>query len=260
MAQPVILSNLDTGKITFSEAKPGKGRATMVYMNYEEQQMPLVQTWLGRVAFNGISAFPNQDTGKMQYSLELAFSGADGDQIESARRTVEGFDEFLVQSAVKNSRPWFKKKLEFAVCKEFHTPWMRLPKDKETGEVDTRWPPTIKLKLPTNESDTDFKFAIYDMKTRERMPPPANLLDYVPKGSNVRAILKCGGVWIANGRFGCSWYVEQLQVEPSQRLTTCAFVTTGEESAVVEEVDITEAAADGEIVEEEGEEVESDGE
>ena len=210
MANVQLLSGLDVSQIAFSGPPSEYGRTTIVPMNYNQQQMPLVQTWLGRVAFDGISAF--QDTGRIQYSLELSFAGSETiEPIAGARRAVEGFDEFLVQSAVKNSHAWFKKKLELAFCKECYTSWMRMPKGDETGEETDQWPPTIKLKLPTNEDDSDFRFAIYDMKTRERVATPANLLDYVPKRASVRAILKCGGVWIANGRFGCSWYVEQLQ-------------------------------------------------
>ena len=264
----MYLSDLDTSKITFSEPKHQKGRATTVWLNYEEGPMPLVQTWLGRAGYNGISAFPNPDTGKMQYSLELTLGGgadeAANEMIANCRRRIEEFDEFLVKSAVANSKQWFKKKLEFAVCKEFNTPWLRIPKDRDTGEPTDRWPPTIRLKLPTNEEDTDFRFALYNIHTEERIPAPSNLPDYVPKGSLVRAILKCGGMWIANGRFGCTWYVEQLQVAPTARLTTCAFRRTGEErglAAEVEEVDLDAGKGRASRMgggSDDGEEVESD--
>ena len=33
------------------------------------------------------------------------------------------------------------------------------------------------------------------------------------KGSLVKAVLKCNGVWIANGKFGCTWRAEQIRVK-----------------------------------------------
>ena len=178
------------------------------------------------------------------------------------------FDEMVLNGAVKNSKAWFKKKLDKAVCTEFHTKWRRPCIDRKTGEESNDFPDTLRFKLQTNEEGTDFKFPIYDMRTREQIPAPSNLQEYVPKGSHVRLILKCGGLWVANGRFGCVWYPEQMQVEQSQRLSACAFIQTGEEG-VSDEVDLYSsrgggaAAAGGEeeiVEEDDGEVVESDGE
>lgn len=264
-----LLSELDCAKITFSEPKHQKGRASQVYLNYDGGRMPLVQTHLGAHAYKGISAFENPDNGKFQYSIDLAFKGDAGasEQIEATRRAVEQFDEFLVKSAATHSREWFRKKLEPAAISALHTPWLKIPKDKDTGEPTDRWPPTIKLKLPTTEDDNDFRFPIYHIRTAQRIPPPANLQDYVPTGSSMRAILKCGGLWIANGRFGCTWYVEQLQLAPSARLTECAFRTTGEEMFVkADEVDLDGGATvsgdepGGEIIDEDSDVIDSDNE
>jgi len=265
-ANLILLQNLDCSNISFSEPKVNKGRATTIYLNYGEGQMPMLQTPSLRVAYNGMSAFPNPDTGAIQYSIELQIN----EEIEAeAFRKVLEFDETVLNAAVKNSKPWFKKKLDKAVCREFQVTWHRPCIDRATGEESKAFPGTLRFKLQTDEKG--FKFPIYDMRTREEIPAPANLQDYVPKGSHVRLILKCGGLWVANGRFGCVWYPEQMQVEQSQRLTSCAFIRTGEEGEGVDadEVDLSSsrggaaaaAASEEEVIEEEdGEVVESDGE
>ena len=265
MTTPMLFSDIDFSKVTFSEPIHQKGRASKVYVNYDGKKFPLVQTALCKVAYNGISVF-STDTGRDQFSVEQSFGGADqSEQIAMMQRKVGEFDDFLVSEGVKHSKEWFKQPgLTAQVCKAFLTPGLRVPKDRETGEPSDKWPNSFKLKLTPNEDMSDFNFPIYpisDEKTPSRIEAPSNLQDYVPKGSRVRAILKCGGLWIAAGRFGCTWYVEQLQVEPSERLTGCAFIPTGEEREIKGVSSLAaDAGADGEVDSEDGDIVVSDGE
>jgi hypothetical protein len=38
----------------------------------------------------------------------------------------------------------------------------------------------------------------------------------IPKSSNVAVILKCGGLWFANGKFGCTWKLVQAAVKQKE--------------------------------------------
>ena len=38
--------------------------------------------------------------------------------------------------------------------------------------------------------------------------------DLIPKGTNVACILVCGGLWFANGKFGCTWKLVRAIVKP----------------------------------------------
>lgn len=264
MSSPMLFSDLDFSRVTFSEPIHQKGRASKVYVNYDGKKLPPIQTALCKVAFNGISVF-SADGARDQYSLEQSFGGADvNEQIAMMQRKVGDFDDFLVSAGVKHSKEWFKQPgMTEQVCRAFLTPGLRVPKDKDTGEPTDKWPRTFKLKLTPNEDASDFNFPIYpisDAKCPDRVSPPTNIQDYVPKGSRVRAILKCGGLWIAAGRFGCTWYVEQLQVEPSERFTGCAFIPTGEERAI--EGDAALSASDGKsgAGSDDGDIIDSDGE
>ena len=42
----------------------------------------------------------------------------------------------------------------------------------------------------------------------------ASPMDLIPKGVNIVAIVQCGGLWFANGKFGCTWRLFQAVVQP----------------------------------------------
>jgi hypothetical protein len=52
------------------------------------------------------------------------------------------------------------------------------------------------------------------------------------KGSRVRALIQCTGFWIAAGKFGLSWKLKQMIIEPSARIGKAyAFNDEEEDSA-----------------------------
>ena len=46
-----------------------------------------------------------------------------------------------------------------------------------------------------------------------------NIMDVVPKGSEAKIILQCGGIWFAGGKFGITWKPFQMVVKPKLQLT-----------------------------------------
>ena len=50
------------------------------------------------------------------------------------------------------------------------------------------------------------------------------------KGAQVKAVLKCNGIWIANGKFGCTWRAEQVRVKvPEGGLQEFAIMSDSED-------------------------------
>ena len=50
------------------------------------------------------------------------------------------------------------------------------------------------------------------------------------KGALVKVVLKCNGVWIANGKFGCTWRAEQIRVKvPEGGLRDFAILSDSDE-------------------------------
>ena len=43
-------------------------------------------------------------------------------------------------------------------------------------------------------------------------------IELIPKGVNIVAIIQCGGLWFANGKFGCTWRLFQAVVQPKMKL------------------------------------------
>ena len=44
------------------------------------------------------------------------------------------------------------------------------------------------------------------------------------KGSRVQAIVRCGGVWIVGGKFGCTWNVEIIKVDAPASVKNYSFI------------------------------------
>ena len=36
------------------------------------------------------------------------------------------------------------------------------------------------------------------------------------KETKIQAIVRCGGVWVVGGKFGCTWSVEKIRVESKE--------------------------------------------
>jgi hypothetical protein len=48
--------------------------------------------------------------------------------------------------------------------------------------------------------------------------PDISILDVIPKGSEVKGMLQCGGIWFAGGKFGITWKAYQMIVKPKHQL------------------------------------------
>ena len=69
----------------------------------------------------------------------------------------------------------------------------------------------MKFKLPVRDGKPNFEI----MDFEDKPIPDADLATLLTKESKVQAILRCGGIWVIAGKFGCTWTVEKLRVESS---------------------------------------------
>ena len=101
------------------------------------------------------------------------------------------------------------------VIEALWTPMLKYPKDQATGEPDVTKAPTLKVKMPCWEGKFDCE--IYDPAGNMLFPDlrsGATPIELIPKGVNIVAIIQCGGLWFANGKFGCTWRLFQAVVQP----------------------------------------------
>ena len=134
---------------------------------------------------------------------------------------VDKMDQLIKEKASENSQAWLKKKtLSSETIDSLYTNMIRLSLDKETGEPNGKYPPQFRYKIKKNDGKWMCRF--YDeSKQPIENPDVENLFK---KGSKIKALLKCTCLWIANGKFGCSWQAEQVIVKKSQNLEDYAFV------------------------------------
>ena len=94
--------------------------------------------------------------------------------------------------------------------------------DKETNEPDYSRPPTLKVKIPYWEGE--FKgVEVYDQEKNPLFPSEnedeVDIQSLITKASNVATLVYCGGIWVANGKFGVTWKLFQAVVKPKVTLS-----------------------------------------
>jgi hypothetical protein len=128
-------------------------------------------------------------------------------------------ERLIKEEALKQSRKWFGKQLSELVLNEFWTPFVKFPKNKETGEVDLTKSPTLRVKL--SYFDGAFKYLeAYNVSNQLIYPKNdgATLQDLIPKGSEVKCLVRLNGIWFAGGKFGLTGKPIQIIVRPKARI------------------------------------------
>ena len=184
---------------------------------------PLMLTW-------GLNEFVDEVTGRKQYTMSIQFPKDEYKTPETTKflENMVGFQDKLKNDAIRNSKEWMNKaKMTSEVVDALFHPMLTYPKDPNTGEPDYARAPTLKVKL--DYWDDAFNCEIYDVNQNPVFPSPtsepSNPMDLITKGSNVALIIRCGGLWFANGKFGCTWKLLQAVVKPKPTLKGKCFIT-----------------------------------
>lgn len=175
-------------------------------------ETPMMLTW-------GINENQFDGSDKKSYDMSLQFPSAEylREDTSAFLENMKKLDTYIKEQACLNSKAWFGKVQSAEVVDAFWTPILKYPKDKSTGEPDHSKSPTLRIKIPF--WDGQFKCEIYNVQ-RELIFPKANtnILDVVPKGSEVKVMLQCGGIWFAGGKFGVTWKPYQMIVKPKHQM------------------------------------------
>jgi hypothetical protein len=207
----IMAKDFDIKHIKLGSLRTLDNGGKVVYVNYKDRPL-ILQTPKLKAPF-GLSNWEGK------YSLDLSLAGYDG-SVENTTtffNVLSQLDEFMLEQGLANGMSWFKRKMASKdVVDALYTRNVKFPKDRTTGEITDKYPPTFKLSLPTR--DGKFQCDAYDVK-REKVDLSAIEL----KGGKITALAQCLGLWVAGGKFGCSWKVIQLRVEPQEALTGYAF-------------------------------------
>lgn len=176
---------------------------------------PLMLTW-------GVNEYVDDNSGRRSYDLSLQFPKEEYANEETTKllNSLIEMQERIKNDAIKYSKEWMNKaKLSYEVVDALFHPMLKYPKDPNTGEPDMTRAPTLKVKIPY--WDNVFNCEIYNWNQEVLYPNEeidSPLTELIPKASNTMAIIQAGGLWFANGKFGCTWKLFQCVVKPKESL------------------------------------------
>ena len=153
-----------------------------------------------RIPF-GLKTF--DDTNK-RWTLDLSFKNND-----KFLKIMQDFNDNILNDAEKKSKEWFNKKIKKVVLQELYSSSVKYSKNKETGEIENKYPPTLKLNVTNYDGNWD-NVKIFDQK---RNILDGDLDNLLIGGCEVRMIIKCKGIWFINGKFGCNWSLIQCEIK-----------------------------------------------
>jgi len=228
--------NLDLSQIKYSALKALESGGKNVYMSMDGKPI-LIQTPRMLCQW-GLSKYnPDGKVGSEKYSIDMSFKDKEtkpGVQIFFDK--LMELDKKVVEDVTKNSKDWLRKaNMTKEVVEALSTPSVKFAKDKDTGEITDKYPPSFRLNIPVRDGKT--MCDVYDIKQNK-----LDLFDMDSKGSiknsMITAIIKLQGLWFAGGKFGCTWRVEQLRIEPSESIKGFAFQPDDEDTLVDDDEEI----------------------
>jgi hypothetical protein len=234
MSTILKLNTFDASNLIASAPKPmGNmgGKSISVNYKFPEGQSPItIQTsWMRSFGINKWLN-PNDESAPAKLSVTLSFQGVETDvKINELKDVLQGIDEWAIDTAHKNSWEWLKTKSAPRDTIAFnYTRSFKFPVDKETGEPNGK-PATMKIKLDRARDSDDYTATFFN-KDRTLISS-ADVESVFTMGSKVRGLIQCTGFWVAAGKFGLSWRLKQMIVDPSSRIgKEYAFDDDAEES------------------------------
>ena len=277
MANAMKPSDIDFSKISFSSPKMLENGGKMIYLNYNGGINPLyIQTPEGELPFDvnyfgddGNNDPTSSNSGK--FSINMSINVGSSKSMEKFHDVFVKLDQHIMASAKENSQSWIKKaKISEETISELYTRQIKVSVDPETGEPNGKYPPKFTYKVVKRDGKFQ-NFKIYDNEktvfdVNKATDEPVEFTNVVMKGARVKAVLKCNGIWVANGKFGCTWRAEQMCVKvPEGGLRDFAILSdsddededassvtanAGEKPVMLEDTDEEEEVEEEEVVEE----------
>ena len=231
----------------------GKEGINSIYLETPSMTFPFDNTW-----------YPNSDGKGGKFSCKVSLKMDGTQDMEDLVNKMSEFDEKIKADAKKNCQSWFgKQSISDDVIDDKYSPNVKPYKDPNTGEFTGKFPPQMGFKVIQRNGVFDCKF--YD-DNKERINvdnsegenyQEANKL--LSKGTTVRLLLKCNGLWFSSAGFGATWKAEQIKLKIPESLEEYAF-RDDDEDTFVDEKDEDEDMNDDDDEEEDTDEMEDDDE
>jgi len=230
--KPMKPAALDVSKIEIAPKKKLDNGADIMYLNYDSKPIYITTPELD-VPFDSQWWPDNTETGgKWAVKANLT-----GDQSAPMIEMLKTMDELIKGEALKNCVSWFKKRnMSAETIDTLYTPMVKESLDAETGEPNGRYPPGFSFKIVKRDGKVACKVygenkSVFNVGN-ESDDDYISVTDLIKKGSKVKLLLRCNGLWIANGKFGCTWRAEQMKVTRAANFDDYAFEDSDEEEEV----------------------------
>ena len=218
MSSPVLPKNINVKNLRYSDVKTLQSGAKAVYINHINTENGSsssgklrIQTPVMYVPYGIGEGFEDKNakvevskTGK-KYDITLSFKGSEENpKIDMFLKKLKEIESKIIDDAFENREPWFKDDYDGQktfVARMF-SPIVKVDKDKQTGKVVGKYPPTIRIKLPYDTENNKFNFNSFTMDGS-----PLDLVDYITKlkAGKAQLIIELNSLWFAAGKFGCTW-------------------------------------------------------
>ena len=177
---------------------------------------PLMLTW-------GVNEWSDDKTGKKSFDLALQFPSEENSECSAFLQNIQELEMRINSDVIANCKEWLgKPKMSSDAVDALWSPMLKYPKDKTSDEFDYSRAPSLKVKIQYWEGV--FKNVELYNEAGTLVFPNANddnmsISDFIVKGSNIATIIQCGGIWVANGKFGVTWKLFQGVVKPKTSLS-----------------------------------------
>jgi hypothetical protein len=196
-----------------------------------------------------------------KYDLTISFKGHDENvKIQTFLDKMREIEAEIIDKAFENREAWFKDDYDGnkAFVARLFSLMIKTDKDPKTGKVVGKYPPTMRVKIPYDNATDKFNFDSFDMENTEI--DFHNILTKL-KGGKTQLIIELTGIWLAGGKYGCTWKVVSGKFQLSQNNrpkfiedSDTEKVNEDEEEEEEEDVSITAELADVKVANSEDEE------
>jgi len=241
--------NIDVSALRFGEMKTLDSGGKMAYINYMGGKF-YIQTPLMPLPY-GVNDSTEMDTkagrapmGPKRFDMNLSFRDLERNPaVKILHDKLNEIGERVINVGYDKRKAWFRN--DYKGMREFvenmFTPLVRVAIDKETSMPSTRYPSTIKVKLPYDAASDTFKFECVDANNQELN---FNTVKDNLKGAMAQVLFQITGVWIAAGRFGCSTKAVKVKIEQAVKSDVDFEDDSDDERVVSSDEDEIEADAD----------------
>jgi hypothetical protein len=214
MADNTLLpKNVNVSKLKYSEVKSLSNGSKTVYINYGSDKLT-IQTPLLSIPYGvGDGTYKDKDgkeikqDDRKKFDLSISFRGMDDNpKVQAFHDKMQEIERKIKDDAFNNRLTWLRDDFDGmkAFTDKMFSPFIKYDKDKDTGKITGKYPPTLRVKLPYDNNTDSFTFDSYDIDENE--------VDFKSimqklKGGKVQLVIQLSGIWFAGGKYGCTWKV-----------------------------------------------------